>query len=674
MISDDELYIEDGENLTKNELKSRLHQMELEYDNSNQRKKYFVDLYNKAIKYFNNRKKIKERLERDTLEHLERRNKRIRETSEDASKILNLKGRSSKIDNKDSKNIENKIETDINVKIGPSKSFAIVKEKPNSQEIGKKFVMEEEKNIEERNLINYAELIPNKEKIVTTKSVENLSKVRKSEPPAELDNIPITNRKFGVTNAKIVVTKISGAKLISPSISTDKRKTSPVFEFHKSQNLQNFKQVATQDFSDVTFEDINKQYLFSGKNEIISDNKLNNDQILGRKSIVENLSGKCLETEIPIIYPNKRRTSFPTGISNINQIKLQSTANIIENYSKTPTPTESKKRITTNQAAIEQIEGAQNLKYVFPFQKETFIETDINKRINGGIPQSPRIIVSSIKTIPLVTHENGMELKTSWTDIGPSGTSLKQLIKYFLAGMACSIIFSGIYYIIKFSPSIIAKFGQTRTPREDKLIFNVDSSDNVKWSESSKSINFGGIPNPTKIPESTYIGTETGSGYFETLNDRFYDFFRPFGRIFEFILNPKKILYELLIDGLKYVAVDLTWGWIRNNIWMFTLLLALKLIMIKTYHYVMNRRNSNKIFISVKNRLKNIYDVNNLQNGISEDEIIREYSKEYNIKEDNFKNTILPRLKDLRKHDGEVKEFENYVNGRVRTVWQYLGY
>ena len=56
-----------GSRFSQNDLNSRLHQMELDYDQSSLSKKYFIDLYEKALKDDKNKIKIFDRLLRDTM-------------------------------------------------------------------------------------------------------------------------------------------------------------------------------------------------------------------------------------------------------------------------------------------------------------------------------------------------------------------------------------------------------------------------------------------------------------------------------------------------------------------------------------------------------------------------------------------------------------------------------
>ena len=67
-----------GSRFTKNELNSRLHQMDVQYDQSSLSKKYFIDLYENALKYDVNKIKIFDRLIKDTIRYNEMQNKKIK--------------------------------------------------------------------------------------------------------------------------------------------------------------------------------------------------------------------------------------------------------------------------------------------------------------------------------------------------------------------------------------------------------------------------------------------------------------------------------------------------------------------------------------------------------------------------------------------------------------------
>jgi hypothetical protein len=77
-MSDHELHIEPGDYFSKNELKSRLLQMDIECD-TYQEKNFYARLYNEAIKSEAARTKIKDRLKKDTEYYLERQGTKTRQ-------------------------------------------------------------------------------------------------------------------------------------------------------------------------------------------------------------------------------------------------------------------------------------------------------------------------------------------------------------------------------------------------------------------------------------------------------------------------------------------------------------------------------------------------------------------------------------------------------------------
>ena len=68
------LIILPGSKFTRNELLSRIHQMDIQFDNSSQSKPYLVDIYENSLKYNQNKLKIIDKLEKDTIYFNKRNN------------------------------------------------------------------------------------------------------------------------------------------------------------------------------------------------------------------------------------------------------------------------------------------------------------------------------------------------------------------------------------------------------------------------------------------------------------------------------------------------------------------------------------------------------------------------------------------------------------------------
>ena len=69
-----------------------------------------------------------------------------------------------------------------------------------------------------------------------------------------------------------------------------------------------------------------------------------------------------------------------------------------------------------------------------------------------------------------------------------------------------------------------------------------------------------------------------------------------------------------------------------------------------------------------------MYNEDQFDRGMSEDEILHDFAKENNYKEDYFKSYLFPKLKQFRREDGHIKEYEGYINGRNRIAWQWGGF
>ena len=94
------------------------------------------------------------------------------------------------------------------------------------------------------------------------------------------------------------------------------------------------------------------------------------------------------------------------------------------------------------------------------------------------------------------------------------------------------------------------------------------------------------------------------------------------------------------------------------------------------YRFIFNEFNrkliAKKIYDKIKVDLKNSFDIfKDFEHGLTLDQIISNYSSEFNISELEFKEKILPLLKELRKKDTKIREFQKDVNGRSKIAWQY---
>jgi hypothetical protein len=85
------------------------------------------------------------------------------------------------------------------------------------------------------------------------------------------------------------------------------------------------------------------------------------------------------------------------------------------------------------------------------------------------------------------------------------------------------------------------------------------------------------------------------------------------------------------------------------------------------------KKTARMIYEQIRNSLRAAYSSSNFEHGLTVDEIVVRFAKEFNISESDFKTKVLPMLNELRKKDSNVREFEKIVSGRKRIVWQWSG-
>lgn len=148
----------------------------------------------------------------------------------------------------------------------------------------------------------------------------------------------------------------------------------------------------------------------------------------------------------------------------------------------------------------------------------------------------------------------------------------------------------------------------------------------------------------------------------------------PFSKLYWAVTNPTEFLRDTIFQTVKGFLINSLWNYAINHLWQMAIIFFFKLVVWKCYNTYKDRRNAKKIFYDIKNRLRIIHQNSpNYETGLSEEEIIHDYSNSYKYKESDFRNNIFPLLKKYRKEDLHVKEFETYINGRNKTAWQWGG-
>jgi hypothetical protein len=238
--------------------------------------------------------------------------------------------------------------------------------------------------------------------------------------------------------------------------------------------------------------------------------------------------------------------------------------------------------------------------------------------------------------------------------------------------MVCSVLFYGLYYCIQNCPSIsFESMGLKGRPGPVQKLIDPSHKDFVRETTTKNLVNSNLPAQDTlvthKINGSYSNQVHSGPTFIDTMKEYLGDIAWAF-------THPKEFLLKLAFQGFKYFVLDIAWTYFKNHMWYFLGILVIKMIAYKAYQTYLNRRNAQSIFRNIKERLRVIYDSGKYFEGITEEDIIKIYSKDYGISEDSFRKNIMSRLKQMRQTDGEIKEFDFYDLGRSRLAWQYSGY
>jgi hypothetical protein len=263
--------------------------------------------------------------------------------------------------------------------------------------------------------------------------------------------------------------------------------------------------------------------------------------------------------------------------------------------------------------------------------------------------------------------------------------STKKLIKYFVLGMAGAVIFYGFYYCAKyadfskwfesFSKSTATGDGISKKANEE---VNLAGYAQNLYNNGKKTVTdeIGGIEK--NIGEKVGEMGDNVKGHLGNIYDSFSNYLSSISKLGAFILNliinPREAIMNLLVKGATFLFREIIFQkllYIGGT----SLLLFIARRLYKLYQ---TKRESKQIFNQIKKRLKEINNMNmrgddKWDDGLTEEDIIHEYSGIYKINEEDFRKRIFPELKKLRREDGEIKEYEAYIYGRNKLAWQYGG-
>ena len=105
--------------------------------------------------------------------------------------------------------------------------------------------------------------------------------------------------------------------------------------------------------------------------------------------------------------------------------------------------------------------------------------------------------------------------------------------------------------------------------------------------------------------------------------------------------------------------------------WWQTIILIILIFSLYKYvsHQFYKKKLANRIYGRIRETLRSQYSEENYEHGQTIDQIIITFSREFNISESEFKQILLPLIKDMRKKDPYVREFQKKNNGKLAWQW-----
>lgn len=699
-MSQEELSLMKGDAFNKNELKSRLHAMDIEFDTSNQRKSYYEKLYNEAIKNSMNRKKIQDRLTKDAESSNENKKKRTRDQSNEARQDLSIADKKSKVD------------TDINVKRvdrihyeeekNATSPPSLVSTKTNTDLIIMKNEISEKRT--QHNFVPNPQILTD----IKIKEIQKEAKIEENVIPSNINEIPANQNKPELNNfqPKVTTTKININQITFNSNTTSSSLVNP---FLNKPQMAQFTQNTAGD--KPLSENINlpaKNETTFHKKNLIQDQAI--DSSTGSTRLSPTIKQPIIENINTVINRTTNINDFKVGQINskneqIKKIIISSdTQNRNEKIVSPDFQIEMKKvmnqefqelkdrfRKGNNElSVINEISSSSDSFLPVTVSDNKIMENTVNplskhichldSGINGGEQEimqgsekKENIQILSEKNdsqrvLPIIQRFNENE---KW-QLDNQPNPLRLLIKYFVAGMVCSVLFYGLYYCIQNCPSIsFDRMGLRGRPDSPQISLDQSHKYSVRDTTTKNSVNndsfFPNFFKTNKVTESISNPVPVSPSFIETMK-------QYLGSIAWAFINPKEFILNLAFQGFKYFVIDLAWTYFKNHMWYFLGILVIKMIAYKAYQTYLNSRNAESIFKNIKDRLRVIYDSGKHLEGITEEDIVKTYSKDYGISEDSFRKNNMPRLKKMRQVDGEIKEFDFYDLGRSRLCWQYSGY
>ena len=602
-----------GSRFTKNELNSRLHQMDVQYDQTNQTKKYFINLYENALKYDVNKQKIFEKLLKDTIYY-------------------------NNVQNSINKDSPNKMETPT--KNNNFQKVSIINNRPVN-----------ENELTNRQKINNNNININEQQYRSNNLQQN--NYSHNQPS-------IFNDMVGQNNNRKNEHQYSLQEIIANEIKKNKNNININNQSNDFKNNNNNQ-------SNYTYHNIGKNFTFrpipvNQSNEKVSNNEPNhynrNEQTKNveqsRDINYNNQSNNYTNSELQKNYNTKNNQ-----LSYNQPQKYDSTNNNLNNIQHNYNNNNNNQKFFANQGQMQNY----NQTFIPNYQNQNSQNNYMNNKNNYSNNQED----IDERMYQNYNNQNQTPKYNNDNNLNSISLSIQNAIKdnNNNGQMTPSGINNNNYQNNR----------RPRQTNNMSVIHESDNDDEDDKSNFSFTSNINRVKNYFNNKENRdfcynilkiiiigiilLIIVSYGLRFSRSIAD-------GATKAFDTVTNPRRILKDIIWGIIKGIIVGLLW----NNIYY---IIPLVIISFVGYIYVDKynfKKKCKQIVEDIKKELRRKPMDNNGMRTISENEIISRYSQKYNIDRATFETRYLKYLNKLRSKDKSLKEHQNYnEQGKIMKYW-----
>lgn len=128
-----------------------------------------------------------------------------------------------------------------------------------------------------------------------------------------------------------------------------------------------------------------------------------------------------------------------------------------------------------------------------------------------------------------------------------------------------------------------------------------------------------------------------------------------------------------ILNDMLQAIINSGVAFLYNNWYYFLIIGIVILLYFRTKRWFKIRNLANQAFDDIRLRLRKISaDLKSkFDDGISEEEIIIEYSERFGVSYEFFRDNIMVRLREMRVNDSKIRVFQKRHNGKLNIIWQW---